>query len=351
MIQYIRLSEINIEEHIGSRIFVTFLARDISIKTQRDNINRYLNINMVDKDTVVPAKKFSLSKIEESMLKDGKVYNAAIDVQRYDKASCGYSCVIYNIDISAEDSKDFVSWGKNIEVYRALLEGYLNDIIETDYGKITYEILKNNWEEFNYWSAAQNIHHTRLGELLIHTVEVTAICIALADYYNGIYGEQFINKSLLMAASILHDVGKIYEYDVSIDTGITKKSTHSVLSTHIIDIVTEVELTAYKLGIGRQFDIEDEEENKDDEDIQLEKEEIDLLKHCLAAHHKKLEYGSPIEPSIPEASLLHSADEISAQMYVFDKAFNSMEPGESFSRWIGTGYTMFYKETSKKYDI
>ena len=211
--------------------------------------------------------------------------------------------------------------------------------------------LKNNWEEFNYWSAAQNIHHTRLGELLIHTVEVTAICIALADYYNGIYGEQFINKSLLMAASILHDVGKIYEYDVSIDTGITKKSTHSVLSTHIIDIVTEVELTAYKLGIGRQFDIEDEEENKDDEDIQLEKEEIDLLKHCLAAHHKKLEYGSPIEPSIPEASLLHSADEISAQMYVFDKAFNSMEPGESFSRWIGTGYTMFYKETSKKYDI
>ena len=41
------------------------------------------------------------------------------------------------------------------------------------------------------------------------------------------------------------------------------------------------------------------------------------LKHCIAAHHGKLEFGSPKKPSIIEAVALSYADDTDAKMQSF----------------------------------
>lgn len=38
------------------------------------------------------------------------------------------------------------------------------------------------------------------------------------------------------------------------------------------------------------------------------------LMHCIASHHGKLEYGSPVAPHIIEAIALHRADEVDAAL-------------------------------------
>ena len=41
------------------------------------------------------------------------------------------------------------------------------------------------------------------------------------------------------------------------------------------------------------------------------------LLHLVASHHGLLEYGSPVLPKVPEALVLHHADNVDAKMEMF----------------------------------
>lgn len=349
--EYTRLADTDLKSNINNRVFVQFLARDVSVRFQRDNVTRFITLNMVDKDTVVEAKKFGANDSIIDMIQEGKVYNAAIDIKPYDKSSTGFSCIIYNIDYSQEPPESFVDWADNLDVCQKIIENILPDIVNTYYGQIAYPILAENWSKFARWTAASNQHHTRLGELLVHTSEVVSISSDLADYFNELYGDGFVNKPLLLSAAMIHDLEKISELDVNTSSGKTEYSVHSVLCSHIMDILTDVDIQAYKLGLGRQVTVENEigedEETKTEQQLAEEKEAIDLLKHCLAAHHGKLEYGSPIVASIPEAYLLNMADCLSADMYRYNRSMKELEPGKMSSVWTSAGYKSTYKDSTK----
>lgn len=349
--EYTRLGQVNIKEHINDRIFVTFMAKNVSVRLQKDKVTKFITLDMMDKDTTEEAKIFGANDKVIELVQEGRVYVAAVDVKPYDKAPHGYSCIVYNIDFSSEPPDSFVDWAENLDECQKVIEKFLPDFIQTYYGQIAYPILVENWDRFVRWTAASNQHHTRLGELLVHTSEVMSICNDLADYFNDIYGDTFINKPLLLASAMLHDIAKTKELDVNIYTGKTEYTTHSVLSSHIMDIITDVEIQAYKIGLGQQKIIENEvgedEETKSAEQLAEEREAIELLKHCLAAHHGKLEYGSPITASIPEANLLNIADNLSADMYRFNKAMKDIEPGKMLSVWTSAGYRSTYRESNK----
>lgn len=349
--EYTRLGDIELKEHINNRVFLTFLARDVSVRYQKDNITKFITFNMVDKGKVVEARLFGAKDDIIEMVQEGKVFNAAVDVKTYDKSPSGYSCIIYNIDYSSEAPESFVEWAENLDACQKIIENALPDIINTYYGAIAYPILAANWGKFASWTAARGQHHTRLGELLVHTSEVVQMCSDMADYFNEIYGDGFINKPLLIAAAMIHDFEKISEYNVNLLSGKTELSTHAALSTHIIDILRDVDIQAYKLGLGEQKSVEDaldnDEELKSSEQLAEEIEAINLLKHCLAAHHGKLEYGSPITPSIPEAYILNAMDCMSAEMYKYNKDFKSIEPGKSSSVWSSGGYRNTYRDSTK----
>lgn len=349
--EYVRLSKVDFKNNLNNRIFITFMARNVSVRVQKDKVTKFISLEMADKDIVEEAKIFGASDSAIEMMQEGKVYVAAVDVKPYDKAPHGYSCIIYNVDYSSESPDSFVDWAENMDECQKAIQVLLPDIIQTYYGQIAYPILVDKWDRFVRWTAASNQHHTRLGELLVHTSEVMTISNDLADYFNNIYGDDFINKPLLISAAMLHDLDKTQELNVNTTSGKTEYSTHSVLSTHTMDIITDVELQAYKLGLGQQKTVENEvgedEDTKSPEQLAEEREAIDLLKHCLAAHHGKLEYGSPIVPSVPEACLLNIADNLSADMYRYNKAFKDLEPGTMQSTWTSQGYRSIYKEINK----
>ena len=59
---------------------------------------------------------------------------------------------------------------------------------------------------FRLAPAAKQNHHAYLGGLIEHTISVTRVCDLLAAHYGGA-----IDRDLLIASALLHDVGKIRE--------------------------------------------------------------------------------------------------------------------------------------------
>lgn len=349
--EYVRLSELNLREYINRKVFVSFIVRDVSVRLQKDKFTKFISFNMVDKDKIVDVKLFGAKQSQIDMIQNGKTFNAAIDVQEYDRGKDGISCIVYNIEPSKLQPEYFADWSNHMVESKRSIENTLGEIINTTYGQIAYPILIKNWDKFYVWAGGKSQHHTKLGDLMTHTAEVIRICDELADMFNSIYGEGFVNRALLLSSALLHDIGKVTELDVDAISGNVEYSTESSLSTHLMNILSEIDKQSYLLQLGEQVyeinEVNEEEGIKTNEQLAEEKEVVYLLKHSIGAHHGKLEWGSTILASTPEAYILSKADEISAEMYKFNSAFNSLVPGKSISTWSNGGVKTIYKELGK----
>ncbi|RIM73024.1 HD domain-containing protein, partial [Staphylococcus arlettae] len=127
----------------------------------------------------------------------------------------------------------------------------------------------------------------------------------------------------LYSSIILHDLGKVRELSGPVATTYTVEGN---LLGHISIASEEVSEAAKELNI--------------------EGEEIMLLKHMILAHHGKMEFGSPKLPHIKEAEILFFIDNIDAKMNMFEKAYNKTEKGQFTERIFGLDGRQFYKPTT-----
>lgn len=139
--------------------------------------------------------------------------------------------------------------------------------------------------------AAKGLHHAYIGGLLEHTLSVTRLIDMAADHYRG------VNKDLLIAGGILHDIGKIYElsFDKMID--------YTDKGRLIGHIVIGVEALDTKIANIKNFP----------EQLAME------LRHILLSHHGILEYGSPKRPKTLEALIVHFTDDLDAKVSAFQE--------------------------------
>lgn len=349
--RYEHLKDIDFKQNIDNRVFGIFLARDVEVRTQKDGVTKYISLNMCDKGVIIEAKKFGATDDDIENLKSGKIYLAAIDIKPYAKSSTGYGCSLYNFEEFEEDPANFIEWAEGLEHAQQVIQSTLNKISTSIYKNLVYNILIENWKDFCIWGAASGMHHNLLGGLMVHTAEVIEQSEILSDYWEKKYGNTFLNRPLLLSGAILHDIGKIKELDVDKLSGACIYSTQASLETHITICVSMIDIEAYKLRLGYQVyetnEIGEKKETKTEETIIKEQEAVRLLKHMILSHHGKLEYSSPIVPNIPEAYILNKADEISAEMFRYNKNFKTMEPGTSHSIWLGGNIVSTYKDNTK----
>lgn len=146
--------------------------------------------------------------------------------------------------------------------------------------------------------AAATMHHDMYGGLALHTLTMTDVAYMLSEkVYKQLYPQ--LNTSLLVAATMLHDIGKTIELSGALGTVYT---TEGILKGHIIIGYEIVMKTAIKLGIDPDCD------------------KVNLLEHAILGHHGKLEWGSPVTPAFIEAKLLHDIDKMDADVQEFKKA-------------------------------
>lgn len=156
---------------------------------------------------------------------------------------------------------------------------------------------------FKGHSAAKTVHHGFAGGLLEHTLSVIRLCEYFADAY------EIINKDLLIASAICHDIGKTRELSEFPDNDYTDEGQ---LIGHI---VIGVEMISEAIRTIPDFP------------VVLANE----WKHCIIAHHGELEFGSPKKPALAEAVALNLADHADAKMQTLKEIFNNKKGTD----WLG----------------
>lgn len=327
-----RLSEISIKNFLNTSFEAFFVLKEISVRPQK-NGKECMNLVLKDKDTEIEAKIFDINDSHKETLKVGKVYYAVVDVKEYAKGKNGLSCIINSMPQEMTDMRAemFADWVDNYEDYNNRLGALFNLISNSIYGQIAYDIIQVRWDKFCIWGAAKSNHHTSFGGLLMHSICVAENCRNIGEFYNNIYGNDFVNIKLLVSAGLLHDVMKTEELTCDRQSGTMDYDTMSSLSTHVVEIAVEVEKSALKLGITDKYAIGE-------------------LKHCLLAHHGQLEYGSPITPSCMEASILNYVDELDAAGWRYSKANKELKEHERSTIWVG-GKPFSVFRTSNNSDV
>lgn len=180
--------------------------------------------------------------------------------------------------------------------------------------RIVRAFIKKYQEELLIYPAASKNHHAYTSGLLHHIVSM----LQLGKQIKVLYPQ--LNKDLLYAGIILHDLGKIQELSGVVTTTYT---TEGKLLGHIPIMVEEIGEIARELKV--------------------EGEEILILKHLVLSHHGKAEWGSPTPPLVQEAEMLHFIDLIDAKMNILDRALNQIQPGEFTDRLFPMENRSFYK--------
>ncbi len=161
---------------------------------------------------------------------------------------------------------------------------------------------------FKLAPAAKGFHHVYLGGLLEHTLSVVRLLSLAVDHYAG------LNRDLIIAGGILHDLGKIYEFTYN---RIIDYTDEGRLIGHI---VKGVEMTDAKIALIPEFP----------ESLAVE------LKHIILSHHGSLEYGSPKLPNTTEALAVHMIDDLDAKINAFQEHIKASPDDE-------TGWTAYHR--------
>lgn len=271
------------------------------------NGKTYLSLKLQDKTGMLDAKVWDMSNdiqsfAENDFIKvDGSVTTFNNDLQLN----------IKKIRRSMEgefDPADYIpSTGKDIEELFEGLVGYIDSVESPYVRKLLEEIFLKHpiiSKEFKFHSAAKSMHHSFRGGLVEHTLSVTQIC----DFMSGRY--QFVDRDILLASAMLHDVGKVLELSDFPENDYTDDGQ---LLGHIFMGAELIRDTAAKIE-GFPHELES------------------LLKHSMLSHHGELEYGSPKVPETIEAFILSCADNMDAKTKMFEEM---LEADNTQGKWAG----------------
>ncbi len=162
--------------------------------------------------------------------------------------------------------------------------------------RLVLELLDEHQTDIKQIAAAAKNHHAFTGGFLEHVLSVTRTAIFFADKYADYYPDMQppLNKSLVVAGAILHDIGKLRELTYQ-----PQGSTYSAEGRLIGHILLGRDMIRDKARTISDFD----------------PETLLRLEHVIVAHQNLPEWGSPIGPHTPEAMLVFHADDLDAKFH------------------------------------
>ena len=193
-------------------------------------------------------------------------------------------------DTDQYDAADIVpSAPISVDSMMIYIKNVINTLSDADYKSLCKAMLNKYYDKFFSIPAAAFVHDAVLHGLAHHTFKMLESAERIADIY-----ADHIDRNLLIAGVILHDIGKIKEFELS-ETGLVKDYTkegaaigHSVLGANLVSE------EARALGFSP--------------------EKILLITNILYSHHGKGEYGAAAKPATLEALLVHLIDEMDAKV-------------------------------------
>ncbi len=164
--------------------------------------------------------------------------------------------------------------------------------------------------------AAKRIHHAYRGGLLEHVVKMAELAVDVCRHYPE------IDRDLVLLGIYFHDLGKLREI------GAMPNNEYTLEGQLVGHITIGLEMLRECLAAIESMP----------SDLQLH------LEHLVTSHHGRREWGSPIEPSTPEAFVLHLIDNLDSKL----NQLRSLHPADGDLQYVrALGRTIYLGRPEK----
>lgn len=282
--------------------------------------NPYLSITLADSSGMIEGKFWDVKPKDIETAQVGKVVEVHCETLDYKNVLQIRINQLESLDQEKLDLNQFVASSElSLKDRENRVNFFLDSMKNETIRALTVAMLEKVGEKYYSYPAASKIHHNFLGGLSEHSLSMAKLCWKICEQYPQ------LNRDLLIAGALIHDVGKTVEMSGPVTTEYTLEGK---LEGHISianGMLTEV---AEKLGLEG-------------------KEETILLHHMILSHHGHYEFGSPVLPLIQEAEVLSLVDNLDARLNTLKQALEGVKPGGFTSKLFALENRAFYKPTLK----
>jgi 3'-5' exoribonuclease len=297
-----------------------FLVKASELKTSSNN-KKYMDFTFADKTGEINAKLWEVEAGDEDRYTSNMLLKVRGTVSLW-QTTLQLKIEKLRATVPSDNVKieDFVPTAPlEPDFMYAEIFKYIDNMKNDDIKKITTIILEEVKDKLMHYPAAKKNHHAVKAGLLYHVLTMLRVGEKLSDIYT------YINKDLLYAGVILHDMSKLDEMDAN-ELGIVSEYTiEGQLLGHITQGIKRLEVVSEK--------------------VSADKEIVMMLQHMILSHHYEPEYGSPVKPMFPEAELLHHLDIIDARMYDMNRILGETNSGSFSERVYSLEGRRIYKPT------
>lgn len=295
------------------------------VKTADKKVNvkgvPYLDLVLADRTGEMNAKLWDFKEDVHGWIAPGMLIKVRGVISEYngaDQMKIERTRPVTEIDnIRVEDFVPSAPYNGN-DMLSAITD-FINTFNNEELKRLVLAVLQDKKEQILYCPAAFKLHHAVRSGLLYHTLSILQLAKSVCEIY------PFLDKDLLFAGVILHDVAKIDEFDVD-DTGIvTSYTVDGTLIGHLVRGAMIVEKKADELGIS--------------------KETAMLLEHMLISHHGEPEFGAAVRPMTLEAVVLSELDTLDAKVNEIQTALSLASKGDFTQRQWALDNRKFYKHS------
>ena len=294
---------------VGNTVYTTFLVMEKELKEFITKEGYYLQVKLGDSTGSIWAKCWEKAEDVAALFEPGDVVRIKGVVESFRGRlqliiePDGVERVTETYDIAdymPRTSKDIdFLVGELVKMGESLENGYLK--------RVVFSFLNdpNFVNSFKKVPAAKIHHHNYIGGLIEHTHSVMALCETISTLYPE------LDRDLLLAGAILHDVGKIATYEYAFRIDVTEEGglvDHIVLGYRMVeDKIKGIEGFPEELGLR--------------------------LLHLILSHHNYGEWGSPVKPLFAEAEALCYADLLDSQLKEFQQIQRHEEMKDKEGVW------------------
>ena len=271
----------------GDSIHAVFLVASCEVREARNGL-RFLRMNLRDRaGAAIDAVLFQVSDAQIAAVIAGEPYEVE---GRADEFRNRVNIKVDTIRRSDE------TWDATAYLPRSTrseeeLTGSIRDAVESLESPVLKDVLRAVIadplvaERLPKWPAAKTRHHAWIGGLAEHTVEMLQIAERVASVYPQ------LDRDLLLAGVLLHDLGKLEELAMQASIVYTDSGN---LEGHMVQGVRILDRALAAVGCNGEI--------------------ATLLRHLVLSHQGQLEFSAVTEPMLPEAIALHFIDQLSSQV-------------------------------------